>query len=694
LEAILLPFFNAQYRAFLGKIMTSILHNVGALNAQNGLTDSRSDMNTAMNRLSTGLRINSAADDAAGSAIASKMEAQTRSLAVAIRNTNDAISLTQTAEGALGEVENILQRMRELTVQAGNSTLNSSDRAQIQAEVDELSAEIDSIASKTNFNNVKLLDGTNATVSFQTGINSDGTVSVALENANSSALGLSGSIGGITRLTSERLENGDLSDTAADDIKINGQSWSADDAGAAYTSSSTAAAGLKLLINNNTSVHGAFATAFNSVTSAAKGGEFTMSEGFTINSNEIDVVNSMEELVVEINQNASGVQAVLNGDNTITLHNDDGSDIAIEDTQGAADVGFTAGTYTGMISIANVDGSALTIEVANDENGYVGGSGVDADLERLGFNETRGGVITGNTVTDADLQNTDGVKINGVLIEATSVSSAAAKAAAINASTDQHGVVATARTELALDLAIDATNMGDNDEVKINGVTVDLSSADDVAAIITAINGTAALAGSLTASTNSQGFLLLSNETGATIRFEEDGDVTSFVTAGTDLSGATVTETDDTLTARGTITLTSESGGFIKLEDGTDTAGDGLAVLGLQGSGVAEEVTGTGVNVATAANATAALTAVDAAIEKVGTFRASFGAYENRFDSAISNLTTYKSNLEAAQGRITDADFAAETSNLTKAQILQQAATSMLAQANASKQGLLALLQG
>ena len=104
-------------------------------------------------------------------------------------------------------------------------------------------------------------------------------------------------------------------------------------------------------------------------------------------------------------------------------------------------------------------------------------------------------------------------------------------------------------------------------------------------------------------------------------------------------------------------------------------------------------MTGTGVNVATAANATAALTAVDAAIEKVGTFRASFGAYENRFDSAISNLTTYKSNLEAAQGRITDADFAAETSNLTKAQILQQAATSMLAQANASKQGLLALLR-
>ena len=130
--------------------MSSIQLNVGALAAQNGMKDSMSEMNEAMNRLSTGLRINSAADDAAGSAIASKMEAQTRSLGVAIRNANDAISLTQTAEGALGEVENLLQRMRELAVQAGNSALNDSDRAQIQSEVDALAAEVDSIASKTN----------------------------------------------------------------------------------------------------------------------------------------------------------------------------------------------------------------------------------------------------------------------------------------------------------------------------------------------------------------------------------------------------------------------------------------------------------------------------------------------------------------------------------------------------------------
>ena len=120
----------------------------------------------------------------------------------------------------------------------------------------------------------------------------------------------------------------------------------------------------------------------------------------------------------------------------------------------------------------------------------------------------------------------------------------------------------------------------------------------------------------------------------------------------------------------------------------------GLDTLGLQAQAEKVDTETTGLDVGSVANATAALSAIDTAIETVSTFRAGFGAVENRLDSAISNLTTYKTNLEASQGRITDADFASETSKLTKAQILQQAATSMLAQANASKQGLLALLQG
>ena len=134
--------------------MTSINTNVGALNAQKNMLENTRDLDKAMARISSGMRINSAADDAAGSAIASKMDSQIRSLEVAVRNSNDAISMTQTAEGALGETESILQRIRELAVQAGNSTLSQSDRDMIQNEVSSLSAEIDNIAGDTNFNKI------------------------------------------------------------------------------------------------------------------------------------------------------------------------------------------------------------------------------------------------------------------------------------------------------------------------------------------------------------------------------------------------------------------------------------------------------------------------------------------------------------------------------------------------------------
>ena len=168
--------------------MTSINTNIGAMVAQKNMLDNNKDLDQAMARISSGLRINSAADDAAGSAIATKMETQVKSLGVAIRNANDAISLTQTAEGALSEVENVLIRMRELSVQAGNSTLNASDRAQIQTEMNQLAAEIDSIASKTNFNDVKLLNGSNDVITMQTGIDANDSLDIKLENTSVAAL--------------------------------------------------------------------------------------------------------------------------------------------------------------------------------------------------------------------------------------------------------------------------------------------------------------------------------------------------------------------------------------------------------------------------------------------------------------------------------------------------------------------------
>ena len=172
--------------------MNSINTNMSALVAQENIQKQNREMNDAMARLSSGFRINSAADDAAGTAIASKMEAQVRSLDMAVRNSYDAISMTQTAEGALGEMENVLQRIREISVQAGNSTLSAADRSSIQKEVDALINELDSIASKTNFNGVKLLDGSRDSVTFQTGIDASDALNVALEKSDTTALGLKG----------------------------------------------------------------------------------------------------------------------------------------------------------------------------------------------------------------------------------------------------------------------------------------------------------------------------------------------------------------------------------------------------------------------------------------------------------------------------------------------------------------------
>ena len=283
--------------------MTSILTNMSSMQAQNNMRIQNEEMNQAMQRLSSGLRINTAADDAAGSAIASKMEAQVRSLDVAIRNSYDAISMTQTAEGALGEMENILQRVRELAVQASNSTLSQNDRDQIQAEVTQLTNEIDNIATTTHFNNIKLLNGDNSAVTFQIGINEENALNVGLEKSDSASLGLTGSTG-VGVLTSGRMLKTDYSSAAlaASDVKINGfdalaATFNTDLSGA----TANTAGSLATAINANTGVHGAEANAFNSLTSDNMG-TFNMTQTFTINSATVALASSLSGLVDNINE--------------------------------------------------------------------------------------------------------------------------------------------------------------------------------------------------------------------------------------------------------------------------------------------------------------------------------------------------------------------------------------------------------
>ena len=163
--------------------------NPSALTAQRGLMNSQDKLSTAMQRLNTGLRINSAKDDSAGLAIADRMTSQIRGLDQAARNANDGISLAQTAEGALQESTNILQRMRELAVQSANDTNTGTDRSSLQKEVGQLQQELNRIANTTSFNGKVLLDGNFSAQKFQVGANSSQTISVSMGSAKATDIG-------------------------------------------------------------------------------------------------------------------------------------------------------------------------------------------------------------------------------------------------------------------------------------------------------------------------------------------------------------------------------------------------------------------------------------------------------------------------------------------------------------------------
>ena len=163
--------------------------NVASLNAQRNLTTSQGQLATALQRLSSGLRINSAKDDAAGLAISERFTTQIRGLNQAVRNANDGISLAQTAEGALGETGNALQRIRELAIQSANSTNSASDRAALNAEASQLLAEVQRIAQTTQFNGQNILDGTFSSAQFQVGANANQTISFGVQGATTNSLG-------------------------------------------------------------------------------------------------------------------------------------------------------------------------------------------------------------------------------------------------------------------------------------------------------------------------------------------------------------------------------------------------------------------------------------------------------------------------------------------------------------------------
>jgi flagellin len=501
----------------------TVATNSGALMAQAAASSVNKSMETSMERLATGKRINSASDDAAGVAIASRLTSEIRGTNMAIRNAMDGQSLIDTAEGAHVEVENILQRMRELAVQSANDTNSTVDRSYLQAEVEQLTSEIDRISSTTSWAGINLLDGSFTTKKFQVGSGS-GTLHEITTSMNSMA---SAAIG-VHRLDGTADGRAAVAIGSITDPKAMTSMVVTGGTGAA-TVTSTAGDSVKTLatlVNAKTSQTGVTATAATNVKLSA------ISHAGTVTFN-------------------------LLGNNT------------------------TAQAF----SVSVVDKDDLT-SLKDAINAVAGGTGITAAFD--------GSAKSALILTDAD---GDDIQFNTY--------------------TNSGNSVAT---------------------LKLDAMNFDATATSGTQVAITEVNNSTII--------------------GGTIRMEGS----AAFTAGTQTGNTT-----------------------------------GTGNTGYFGTGVSDSsaLTATSaIDVGTLTGAKSAIDILDGAMRMVSTQRADLGSVSNRIDSTVNNLTNIVSNLDAGRGRIEDADFAAETTNLAKTQILQQASTAMLAQANASKQGVLSLLQG
>ena len=579
--------------------------NIASLNAQRQLMNSGSDLDQASERLASGRRINSAADDAAGLAISNRQTSQIRGLDQAIRNANDGISLIQTAEGALDETTNILQRMRELSIQSSNGIYSDSDRATLDAEVQQLKSEIDRIAETTSFNGQTILDGSLGEISLQVGAEANETISVEIGTLDGDALGggISGDVVG-TEMIRTAASAGDLITGVASvgSLSINGQ-----DVGDLSAADSMQ----DLLDTINTAVSGVEVSSFVETTATAAGtGILRGADTMTLAMQDLDgnaqtyiigETGSMAEVVDAINTATGGtIKASLNDDGVLELAT--GTNVAESITvsyQGAAsvtNVGIGAATYDASLSFEITDDTVTDVEIAitaGSQGGNTAAVNEGIIAAAFGLQERNDGDITGNINTAQTAIIEGDIVINGVALTAAaaganSTAQAVNVAALINEKSDLHGVVATATS----------------------------------------------------------GVLSLNSVDGSEISIEFTGTSATFASTG-------LLETN----------VASGSGDSIS-----------------------------NVEISTIAGAQDAINVIDAALEEINSVRADLGAANNRLDFTVSNLSNVVENTSAARSRIVDADFASETAELSRAQVLQQASQAMLAQANARPQQVLSLL--
>ena len=668
--------------------------NIASMNAQRNLESSGSTLQTSLQRLSSGLRINSAKDDSAGLSISERMGAQIRGLNQAARNANDGISLAQTAEGAISSMADNLQRLRELAIQASNATNSATDRASIQSEVAQLVLEIDRVSTVTEFNSMKLLDGSFRGQSFQVGANAGQTIEMNISSARSSSLGSSDSAAVSTTGKGAALAAGDL---LLNGISVNTSLASSDTASysnAAYSGIAKAAA-----INAVSSQTGVTATVDATVAVAGAAMSAGISTGtITINGIAIAVTTgatttaTRAAVMAAINlvSDRTGVAATDTGSDStgVKLTAADGRNITVSMDVLATNVGIAATTtYAGVTMTSSKDIAISTI-------GTIANAGLIT-----GTYKTQ--VATANSIASASSTALAGgdVKINGTIVGSSSVlsydtasyasgtASAKAKAAAINAVSSQTGVTASSRTDVA---SVAMTAAASSGVITINGVassevSLGTASADtNRAAIVAAINAmsqrTGVTATDLGGTAAGKGISLTAVD-GRNIVV-----LNSVLSSNTGLADGTT---------YGTVSLTSNKA--FTIEQGTSATANAVYTnLGINTGTYGSGRTGqsiSSIDVSTTAGANTAVIAIDNAINSLNNSRANLGSILNRFSSTVSNLGIATENMSAAQSRIRDTDFAKETAKLSRGQILQQAGVAMLAQANALPNTILALLK-
>jgi flagellin len=703
--------------------MSVINTNLKALVAQESMRSSDLKLSAAMERLSTGTRINTAKDDAAGLAISNRMTSQIRGMAKAIQNTNDAISMTQTAEGAYKGVNDILARMRELSVQSATGTMNDNDRSSIQLEVAQLKSQIDDIATKTNHNNIKLLDGSAQKVVIQTGTNQGDTINLNFASARTKDIGVGtratlASAGGqyVANTSFEALE-----DSA---MYLNGVAIGASQAlsdNASTVAASASAISKAAAINAKSELSGVYAKVDTNVVSGTGGMTATALTGtITINGVTTDSFStsaastslSRKATVTAINAKSeqTGVVAIDTEDDTlgVTLQAKDGRniDIAFTTLTAAATGVRDTGTFVGSYNLYTLDSRSIDVSFQTGDQNVEAFSGLrngtyasDTALYNTYKRATAAEATAPSDTTTGTLSN-DSLIVNGVAIgqalatddsasdttaaSSTREASAIAIAAAINRKTDLTGVTASASPNV---IRGEGFTAGTSADVYLNGVTF-TANAVTRNAVIDSFNDVSDRTG-VVASAWGEGIELRAVD-GRNISI---GSATAANIGLTGIGIGSAAGSATAVTYYSQVTMQSDNTFEVK----SGNAGiSNLELLGFRQGTFGGADNGLKINqvdVSTVSGANQAIVAIDAAIETISKSQANSGALNNRMDYIVANLAEASQNMSASRSRILDTDYASETSSLAKQQIISQAATAMLAQANQQPQSVLSLLK-